>query len=319
MITVITKLISFLTALVCTIVPFVGYSAEREEDILLNVAMIADVHIDERLPLGQMMLASGLQDMSRNKTPNDAVVIAGDLTNYGNKEAVKAFYNVMKKHSPYTEWVIAPGNHDIGHVEDYTHDEARQWLIDLYNEYTGEETEKIYYSKDVKGYTFIVLCDESEDNWDSCDIYDEQIAFLDSELKRATDEGKPAFVICHWPVEGTNGQPVIYEDSGLDGEYADKVRETLEKYENVFLISGHMHAGINGKLVKEAFGFSCVETINGVTYVNLPTYDLVNRYGIPWNGMGMQMEVYEDEVVFRARRYLVSRWYAFHEFSIPLV
>lgn len=319
MIALITKLVSFMTALVCTIVPFVGYSAERPDDIQLNVAMISDTHIDERLPLGQLMLASGLEDMSRNQTPNDAVLIAGDMTNYGNIEAVEAFYNVMKKHSPYAQWVIAPGNHDIGHVEDFTHDEARQWLIDLYNGYTGEETDKIYYSKDIKGYTFIVLCDESEDNWDSCDIYDEQIAFLDSELQRATAEGKPAFVVCHWPVEGTNGQPIIYEDSGLDGEYSQKVQATLEKYENVFFISGHMHAGINGRLVKEVFGFSCVETINGVTYVNLPTYDLVNRYGIPWNGMGMQMEVYENEVVFRARRYLVSRWYAFHEYEIPLV
>lgn len=319
MIALITKLVSFMTALVCTIVPFVGYSAERPDDIQLNVAMISDTHIDERLPLGQLMLASGLEDMSRNQTPNDAVLIAGDMTNYGNIEAVEVFYNVMKKHSPYAQWVIAPGNHDIGHVEDFTHDEARQWLIDLYNGYTGEETDKIYYSKDIKGYTFIVLCDESEDNWDSCDIYDEQIAFLDSELQRATAEGKPAFVVCHWPVEGTNGQPIIYEDSGLDGEYSQKVQATLEKYENVFFISGHMHAGINGRLVKEAFGFSCVETINGVTYVNLPTYDLVNRYGIPWNGMGMQMEVYENEVVFRARRYLVSRWYAFHEYEVPLV
>lgn len=319
MVALITKIISFFTALVCTVVPFVGYSAQNPDEIQLNVAMISDIHIDERLPLGQMMFASGLEDMSRNDTPNDAVLIAGDLTNYGNKEAVEAFYKVMKKHSPYAEWVIAPGNHDIGHVEENTNEEARQWLIEFYKEYNVADTDKIYYSKDIKGYTFIVLCDESEDNWDSCDIYDEQIAFLDSELARATADGKPAFVICHWPVEGTNGQPIIYEDSGLDEIYAENVKKTLEKYENVFFISGHMHAGINSKLVQEAFGFSCVETINGVTYVNLPTYDLVNRYGIPWNGMGMQLEVYEDQVVFRTRRYLVSRWYAFHTYEVPLV
>lgn len=319
MVAVITKLIGFMISLVCTIVPFVNYEAKNSEDILLNVALIADTHIDERLPLGKAMLASGLSDMERNATKNDAVVVAGDLTNYGDEASVKAFYDVMKKYCKTGKWVVAPGNHDIGHVEDFTHAQARQWLIDYYNEYTDSETDKIYYSTQVKGYTFIVLCDESEDNWDSCDIYDEQIAFLDAELAKATENGKPAFVVCHWPLEGTNGQDIIYEDSGLDGEYSLKVQQTLEKYDNVFLISGHMHAGINGTLVKELFGFSCVETINGVNYINLPTYDLVNRYGIPWNGMGMQMEVYEDEVIFRARRFLVSRWYAFHEFTVPLV
>ncbi len=319
MMSFITQIIAFMTALVCTIVPFVSYSAEEPDDILFNVALISDVHIDERLPLGQAMLAAGLSDMARNETENDAVVVAGDLTNYGNKEAVEAFYNVMEKFCPTDDVVIAAGNHDIGHVEENTNEEARQWLIEYYNKYGVAETDKIYYSKEIDGYTFIVLCDESEDNWDSCDIYDEQIAFLDSELERASHSGKPVFVICHWPLEGTNGQPTIYEDSGLEGEFSQKVQATLEKYKNVFFISGHMHGGINGTLVKEAFGFSCVETINGVNYINLPTYSLVNRYGIPWNGMGMQMEVYEDEVVFRARRYLVSRWYAFHEYRVPLV
>ncbi len=319
MMSFITQIISFMTALVCTIVPFVSYSAEKPDDILFNVALISDVHIDERLPLGQAMLAAGFSDMARNETENDAVVVAGDLTNYGNKEAVEAFYNVMEKFCPTDDVVIVAGNHDIGHVEENTNEEARQWLIEYYNKYGVAETDKIYYSKEIDGYTFIVLCDESEDNWDSCDIYDEQIAFLDSELEKASHSDKPIFVICHWPLEGTNGQPIIYEDSGLEGEFSQKVQATLEKYKNVFFISGHMHGGINGALVKEAFGFSCVETINGVNYINLPTYSLVNRYGIPWNGMGMQMEVYEDEVVFRARRYLVSRWYAFHEYRVPLV
>ena len=66
-------------------------------------------------------------------------------------------------------------------------------------------------------------------------------------------------------------------------------------------------------------GAASFETENGVTYVNLPTYGIVNRYGIPWNGMGFQMEVYEDEVIFRARKFNTSRWYGFYEFAIDLV
>lgn len=311
-----TQVISFILALIMTFTPFVGRKAKNPDEALLNVSIISDTHLDARLPLGKWNLQTGLRDM--NRFDNDAVVVAGDLTNYGDGASVKYFYDIMKECCDAETWVVAAGNHEIGHPEEFTNQEARDNFIYYHNEYTGQNIENAYYSVDVKGYTFIVLVDQSEDNWDSCDIYEDQLSFLDSELARATAEGKPAFVVCHVPVEGANGQDVIYEDGGLD-EYSDAVKTILEKYQNVFFISGHVHTGINGYISQEAFGFSCVETENGVTYVNLPTYGIVNRYGIPWNGMGFQMEVYEDEVIFRARKFNTSRWYGFYEFNIDLV
>lgn len=310
------QIFSFIMALIMTLVPFVGRDAKNPDEALLNVSIISDTHLDARFPGGKLNLERGLRDM--NKFDNDAVVVVGDLTNYGDEASVKYFYDIMRDTCDAENWVVATGNHEIGHPEEFTNEEARQNFIKYHNEYTGQGIENAYYSIDVDGYTFIVLCDQSEDNWDSCDIYEDQIAFLDAELARGTAEGKPVFVVCHVPVEGANGQDIIYEDGGLD-EYSDVVKSTLEKYENVFFISGHVHTGINGYISKELFDVSCVETENGVTYVNLPTYGIVNRYGIPWNGMGFQMEVYEDEVIFRARKFNTSRWYGFYEFAIDLV
>ena len=310
------QIFSFIMALIMTLVPFVGRDAKNPDEALLNVSIISDTHLDARFPGGKLNLERGLRDM--NKFDNDAVVVVGDLTNYGDEASVKYFYDIMRDSCDAENWVVATGNHEIGHPEEFTNEEARQNFIKYHNEYTGQGIENAYYSIDVDGYTFIVLCDQSEDNWDSCDIYEDQIAFLDAELARGTAEGKPVFVVCHVPVEGANGQDIIYEDGGLD-EYSDVVKSTLEKYENVFFISGHVHTGINGYISKELFDVSCVETENGVTYVNLPTYGIVNRYGIPWNGMGFQMEVYEDEVIFRARKFNTSRWYGFYEFAIDLV
>lgn len=310
------QILSFLLALIMTLVPFVGREAKNPDEALLNVSIISDTHLDARFPGGKLNLEFGLRDM--NKFDNDAVVVVGDLTNYGDEASVKYFYDIMRDTCDAENWVVATGNHEIGHPEEFTNEEARQNFIKYHNEYTGQGIENAYYSVDVDGYTFIVLCDQSEDNWDSCDIYEDQVAFLDAELARGTAEGKPVFVVCHVPVEGANGQDIIYEDGGLD-EYSDVVKSTMEKYENVFFISGHVHTGINGYISKELFDVSCVETENGVTYVNLPTYGIVNRYGIPWNGMGFQMEVYEDEVIFRARKFNTSRWYGFYEFAIDLV
>ena len=311
-----TQVISFILAFIMTFTPFVGRKAKNPDEALLNVSIISDTHLDARYPLGKLNLERGLRDM--NKFDNDAVVVAGDLTNYGDGASVKYFYDIMKNGCNAETWVVAAGNHEIGHPDEFTNQEARDNFVYYHNEYTGQNIENAYYSVDVEGYTFIVLVDQSEDNWDSCDIYEDQLNFLDSELARATADGKPAFVVCHVPVEGANGQDIIYEDGGLD-EYSDAVKTILEKYQNVFFISGHVHTGINGYISQEAFGISCVETENGVTYVNLPTYGIVNRYGIPWNGMGFQMEVYEDEVIFRARKYNTSRWYGFYEFNIDLV
>lgn len=315
-----TQIISFIMALIYTLIPFVNYSP-KSDDILLNVSIISDTHLDDRFPGGKLNFKKGLQDMNRMKADNDAVVVVGDLTNYGDEASVECFYELMEKHCevPAESWVVATGNHEIGHPEEFTNEEARQNFVKYHNEYTGQGIENAYYSVDVDGYTFVVLCDQSEDNWDSCDIYEDQLAFLDAELARGTAEGKPAFVICHVPVEGVNGQEVIYEDGGLDPEYSEAVKGIMEKYENIFFISGHVHTGINGYISEELFDISCVEEYNGVTYVNLPTYGIVNRYGIPWNGMGFQMEVYEDEVIFRARKFNTSRWYGFYEFEIPLV
>ena len=311
-----TQIISFFLALIMTLVPFVSRKPVNPDEILLNVSIISDTHLDARFPGGKLNLERGLRDM--NKFDNDAIVHVGDITNYGDEASVKYFYDIMQGNCDAENWVVATGNHEIGHPEEFTNEEARQNFIKYHNEYTGQNIENAYYSIDVEGYTFVVLCDQSEDNWDSCDIYEDQLNFLDAELARGTAEGKPVFVVCHVPVEGANGQDIIYEDGGLD-EYSDVVKTILEKYENVFFISGHVHTGINGHLSKELFDISCVETENGVTYVNLPTYGIVNRYGIPWNGMGFQMEVYEDEVVFRARKFNTSRWYGFYEFSIDLV
>lgn len=312
------QMIAALLSIIALLTPLFRFTPIEEDKLLLNVSVISDTHIDASLPLGQSLLASALEDMSRSEVGTDALVVSGDLTNYGDTESVDAFYSILNKHASSDKWVLAMGNHDVGHVEDRTHDEARQYLIDSYNKNTGSAIEHIYYSVDVNGYTFICLGDQSDDNWDRFDIYDDQLEFLDTELARAAVDGKPAFVVCHLPVEGVNGQPIVWEDGCLRTEYSDAVKAVIEKYENVVYISGHMHEGINSELTSELLGFSCVEKHNGVTYINLPTYLLVNRYGIPWGGMGFQLELYDGRLEVRARNFATGKWYPDYAYTVEL-
>lgn len=314
------KIISFFQAFIFFIFPCLNYSV-KSDDIKLNAAIISDVHIDTRLPLGKYLLKRAFVDMNGCTTPTDAVIVTGDLTNYGDEASIIDFFEILTENCEAKTKVIAMGNHDIGHVRDlgYTNQEARDWFLKHHNNYLGTDFDKNYYSYTINGYKFIVLCDDSESHWDEFEMYDEQIEWLDEEIAEGTKDGLPVFVICHEPLEGINGQPIVWEDGAVNPESSAKIKAVLEKYKNVFYICGHMHEGINGKLTESVLGFSCVETLNGVTYVSLPTYLLVNRYGIPWNGLGFQMEVYEDEVIFRARSYMTSKWYLAYEFEVPIV
>ncbi|MEE1285187.1 MAG: metallophosphoesterase family protein, partial [Acutalibacteraceae bacterium] len=96
----------------------------KEDDVLLNLSVVSDTHLDEEFSPLAWFLGIGLNDMSRAKTPVDAVLVTGDLTNYGDEGSIDEFFDTMEKH-----WdgkaVIAMGNHDIGHVEDKEAEEAR--------------------------------------------------------------------------------------------------------------------------------------------------------------------------------------------------
>lgn len=295
-----------------------------KDDIQLNAVLISDVHTDYREYIGQSIFAVGLQKLKVSCTPVDAVVVSGDLTNYGDEKSLERFYKILSESSPVDKAniIAAVGNHDIGHVTDLgiTQDEAREYFARLTNEYLGTEIDRVYYSREIKGYRFIALGDEAENSWDWPEITQEQLDFLDSELALGTAEGKPVFVVCHWPINGTNGQETVWDDGGMD-DCSDAVRAVLEKYadKNVFYISGHLHEGLNSAVVTGMFDVRNVETVNGVNYVNLPSYGLVNRYGIPWPCTGFQMEVYEDEVIFRARNYLTANWYVSYNRSVELV
>ncbi|MBR5246608.1 MAG: metallophosphoesterase [Clostridia bacterium] len=292
---------------------------EMYDNCLLNATIVSDIHIDVDWAIGEWVWANGLNDLERSKDTIDALIVSGDLTNYGDGPSIESFFNIMAESDCAENWVIATGNHDVGHVDDVTQEEARQRFVNLYNNLnpSGKKIEKAYYKTDVNNYRFVVLCDDGDDTWDTPDMSPEQLKFLDASLAEAADRNLPMFVICHVPCNGVNGLDTIWPDNGLN-ENSDAVKTIMEKYENVFFISGHVHTGINVPLVENVFGFSSVEQHNGVTYVNLPTYMIVNRYGVPWGGMGYQMEVYGDEIIFRARNFFTATWYPVYDHSVEL-
>lgn len=316
---------TFLMAIILTILPYEGLELpmiyNQEDDCLMTVELISDTHVEEKELVRQMMLTSSLTNLRFARDEADAMVVAGDITNYADEPALAKYYDILKKYSPVPV-ITAAGNHDIGHVGDrdvtnITREEAKANFIRYNNEYMGVQNTENYYVTQVNGYKFIVLGDDVIDggHWDAMDISPEQMAFLDREL--ASADGEPVFVICHWAVDGKNGQEIVYPDSGIELDKND-IKSVMEKYENVFYISGHIHGGIKSTLAADLAGFSNVEQENGVTYVSLPTFGIINSFGYPWAGTGIQMEVYEDKVIFRPRNMVTNAWFTNAVYAIDL-
>ena len=308
----------FLLSILLTILPYKGIELPvintAKEDCRMVAELISDTHIEAKELIRQSFMKTGFRNLSGASVQVDALVVAGDLTNYADEPSLAKYYEILEKHCP-VKAISCAGNHDIGHagdrnVTDISREEAKANFIRYNNAYLGIDAVDNYYSYSVNGYRFIVLGDICYDggHWDDMDLGEAQLAFLDRELAAAAAENKPAFVVCHWPVDGINGQDTIWPGSGIDLGKND-VKSVMEKYPNVFYISGHMHAGIKSKVIDDKFGLSNVETVNGVTYISLPTYGLVNSFGDPIFGTGMQLEVYDDEVIIRPRNFITNAWY----------
>ncbi len=317
----------FLLSILLTITPYKGIELPvintAKDDCRMVAELISDTHIEAKELIRQSFMKAGFRNLSRASVKADALVVAGDLTNYADEPSLAKYYEILDKYCP-VKAISCAGNHDIGHagdrnVTDISREEAKANFIRYNNAYLGIDAADNYYSYDVNGYKFIVLGDICYDggHWDDMDMGEEQMAFLDRELASATAEKKPAFVVCHWPVDGINGQDTIWPGSGIDLKNND-VKSVMEKYPNVFYISGHMHAGIRSEVIDKKFGLANVETVNGVTYISLPTYGLVNSFGDPIFGTGMQLEVYDDEVIIRPRNFITNAWYTNAVYKIGL-
>ena len=128
----------------------------------------------------------------------------------------------------------------------------------------------------------------------------EQIAFLDRELKRATADGKPCFLMCHQPFAFTHGLPGVWKTGDM-GEQNDEVRAVVEKYKNVFFINGHLHGGVCN------YAEEILNKENNVVSINIPGYRKENNFGHTDAGVGYLCEVFDNKVIFRARNFLTGK------------
>jgi len=156
-------------------------------------------------------------------------------------------------------------------------------------------------------------------------ISDEQLDWLAAEMEKASEDGLPIFVICHWPINQTHGLPETWgeedmePDDGGIGDQSARAEEILKAYKNVFMISGHIHSGFSNESQNNINGYVSVESDGSFHSINLPSYMYMTFRGRIANGTGFTFEVYENEVVIRARSFSAGVWYTDYNWTIELV
>ena len=269
---------------------------EDRENVKLAFAAIADTHIVNN-ECAFKNLNNVFEDIKNSGEKFDALLLAGDVAEFGFNGEYKGFFDVYSKQTAVPHILLTMGNHDARVV----FKKAKKAIMGWQSKHLGIDTgDKTYFSYDINGYTFIVLCTEKR-LLEMAHISKEQIAFLDRELKRATENGKPAFVMCHQAFKNTHGLPEVWKTGDM-GKQSDEVRAVMEKYSNVFFINGHLHGGICN-YVEEILNEE-----KGVYSISIPSYRKPNNFGIRDCGTGYYGEVYDDRVVFTARKFISGEY-----------
>lgn len=265
------------------------------DNVRVSFASIADTHLVDN-EAATVNLNNFFTDLANSKNRFDAVLMAGDIAEYGRNKEYKRFFRVFDNFKNDYKLFITMGNHDVR----FTFGKNQKIIMKKVEEYLGIKTNgKSFYSYDINGYTFIVIGTEKR-VLEKAHITKEQIDFLDKELKRATKDGKPAFVMCHQAFAETHGLPEVWKTGDM-GEQNDDVRSVMEKYKNVFFINGHLHGGVFEKT------FEVLNEENGVYSLSVPGYRKKNNFGYTDCGTGYYGEVYDDKVVFTARKFVEGK------------
>lgn len=270
-----------------------GSTEEKDRELLLDLALMADLHTDaDTLRNRTNVLRLALAGLSSSFTP-DAVIMAGDITNSAHIKEYKLLRKLCSVYLKGQRILPELGNHDTRGTSIFPYYGEAKTLFLRFCDFCRVNTDKVYYKTVINGYYIICLGSETLLQNEAY-LSDGQLEWLDDTLTEAEKNGKPVFIVNHQPPEGRNGVGLLWKDGGA-GEQSERLEAILKKYsakQKIVFISGHLHKTL------QRFAFEKDE--NGIIYLNLPSveYD---------GGTGYRIKVTEDEIKFIPYDYINGR------------
>lgn len=294
--------------------------AAGDNEALSSFFILSDLHISVYDPNTTKHMKEALEDMKQFESPVDALILTGDLTDFGGEDGYKELrkllsayklpplYANMGNHDYYDIWIDKKGafNKDTA-PNGKTDWQSRERFQKFFN------VDKVYNAVEVNGYQVILLSQEAyaqekpevgEGAWYS----DEQLDWFKQQLAKNAGR-KPVFVMTHQPL------PPI----GSDGRThqlipAKKFRDILKPYPNVFVFCGHRHQDFQSETehyVKETFHYfhnSSVGRVLNRSFQNAGKD----------KAQGLYVQVYKDRVHVRGREFSNRTWLKEADWTIKL-
>ena len=274
-----------------------------DEKAKLNFIVWGDPQISSVNPARLKRFTLAVEDVAKAKGTADAIVLAGDITEYGKESEYKSVADALGlAKDKYKKLLCIPGNHDV-RLRSYKKQLAKfQSFINSVKPCSELESGHYYHSCRINGFKFIMLGADRA-SFESAYISDKQLARLESELEAEKESSKPVFVFNHQTLKKMNGLPKTWTGKGdfrgSVGRQSDKIKAIFEKYDNVFFITGHLHFGVN------EFTF---EERGKLKLLSVPTVAAANHGEYNADGQGYIVSVYDDKIVLRARLFCEGRY-----------
>lgn len=277
-----------------------SYEPLDRDNLKLNFTVISDGHIEGNNSQRHKNYGEAFCDMASAEEISKALVMVGDNTMNGQGIEEAMLYGLMNKYNKIENVLMAVGNHEVCR-DDTDFEKLEKRFIKYNNAFLEHKIDKLYHSQVIDGYHFIILATDRNSGVEQY-ISDEQFEWLDNELKTAAESGNPVFVFNHWPMNDTFSQ--VWPE-GHVGEQSERLHQVLTKYDSrIFLFTGHLHMGI----FENDYG---IKEDGKITYINVPSFGSENDDGdadVQDTGMGLQVEVYDTQLVVRIRNFVTHQW-----------
>ena len=256
-----------------------------KEALQMALALIADPHTEGNNINRFHVNSTCFKNLEGGKEEIDALVLLGDLTMNGQAGEYLFFYGMMERVNPIRPYYPVIGNHDLDNDDPAERDKKRTRALSYLQTFVDPALERPYYAKDVNGCKLVFLyADQDDGGGPGRALSDEQLDWFEARLDEGARTGKPIFVFNHFP----------YYYMGEDCR--ERYVSLLNRYDNIFVIVGHMHYYMRA---------STVPGEKGTPEIWVPCVTMLDGNNEPFEetGLGDLLEVYGDRVVFRGFNY----------------
>jgi 3',5'-cyclic AMP phosphodiesterase CpdA len=292
-----------MAAVLATALP--AWAAAPTSSRRMRLHVLSDTHISDVFPVTMQKARSSLADLSVVAPNADALVVVGDITEYGHQQDYGLF-DLMLQTSPHPDRVLyAMGNHEYmsGVAEA---DAARvQRFLDF------AKVDNVYHATEVNGYPMVFLA--SITGGFNATLGTAQLDWLEATLKACARPDRPTLLFCHQPIYN------VVE--------AARLRQILQATPNVIYVWGHWHTDLNWftqgpdtRLLSNQEGYWQVQapaTTYCWQYAHQPDGRVTQTFQADTR-QGLVIDVYDDGVLVRGRDFSRHEWVPGFQATIPV-